>query len=239
MHFLIDMENVLMRGVEGCELLEKNDTIVFFYSSYSWKVPSAALSIIQAKGCKIEGYNLVNAGKNALDFYLVSYLSRICAENKDIQEIAIVSKDNGYKAVRDFYDNYVDQKVHIILGTDITDCISKMNGEEGNRRKNAMPCYHTEDLRLYFKHVRKEAQKAAAEEKKKAEEIKPDEEVVLVNMDTKREQLNEFIADKDMPLSTLYHKILHLYGIQEGTKVYRRIRAARNVAAQYNEARAV
>ena len=77
MHFLIDYENVHSAGLTGAELLTDQDTVVLFYSDSNDKVEQGAMNRIIQSGCKIELRKLKTKGKNALDFYIATYVGEL------------------------------------------------------------------------------------------------------------------------------------------------------------------
>lgn len=54
MYFLIDYENINYKGLEGTEVLEKGDTISFFYSKACEKIVAYRMEDIKSSGCKFE-----------------------------------------------------------------------------------------------------------------------------------------------------------------------------------------
>lgn len=227
----MDLENVHATGFRGYEYLEPEDTLVLFYSKAYCKVPGIFLTVIENSGCNVQGIKLQEIGKNALDFYLVSHVGRLIEGDKGVNEIAIISKDKGYQALKDYYDKYLERDLHIIFAPDIQQSIFEMHGEEGARRRKGMNMTKAcGDLDTFIEQCSKR------KIKKEKFQICSEEPVEMVTLD-KRERLSSLIADSSLTASQLYHKILHIYGIPEGTKVYRRVKTARALAAQYNNAK--
>jgi len=127
MYFLIDYENVNYAGLEGTEFLEKEDTVVFFFSNSSSKIVSYRIGDIEQSGCKLEICKLKNTGKNALDFYIATKVGEIFAVDHDAR-IAIVSADKDYQAVMDYWKPRLVGNQLVRCKT-IAKAISCVNGE--------------------------------------------------------------------------------------------------------------
>lgn len=98
MLFLVDYENTNYYGIIGAELLTKEDTIIIFHNNT--QVMSKKM-IKTLNSCQIETICLQNQGKNGLDFYIVATVGEYLGKNKE-EEIAIISKDAGFEAIKDF-----------------------------------------------------------------------------------------------------------------------------------------
>lgn len=133
-YFMIDLENTHDRGLQGAEYLGKGDFVVVFYSQSCVKVTKGKMKQLIDTGCDLELCRLVNTGKNALDFYIVSKIGEVFGNGYD-GKIAVVSNDKGYKAVQDYWRCRTRMgKRTIILQTDIEKSILASN-EDSERRQ--------------------------------------------------------------------------------------------------------
>lgn len=110
--YLIDYENVKSEGIKGIAQLGENDRVVIFYSHNADTITFEAMDMIFNSKAQVSKYKILCGGKNALDFQLSTYLGYLIHEAKD-SYFYIISKDNGFKHVVDFwkrtfrFDGYV------------------------------------------------------------------------------------------------------------------------------------
>lgn len=128
MYFLIDYENVNYAGLEGTEFLEKGDTISFFYSDKSDKIISYRVKHIEKSGCAFEICKLKNVRKNGLDFYIASKVGEILAMDRNAK-IAIISADNGFQAVLDYWKPRLPVQNQLVKCKTIAKSLICVNGE--------------------------------------------------------------------------------------------------------------
>lgn len=74
MKFFIDYENVHAQGFRGAEFLLPEDEVAVFYSKNSQTMERGILKTLYDSGCSCSIFRLENAGRNALDFYITSYI---------------------------------------------------------------------------------------------------------------------------------------------------------------------
>ena len=110
--YLIDYENVKSDGIKGSAQLSEEDRVVIFYSHNADTITFEAMDMIFNSKAQVSKYKILCGGKNALDFQLSTYLGYLIHEAKD-SYFYIISKDNGFKHVVDFwkrtfrFDGYV------------------------------------------------------------------------------------------------------------------------------------
>jgi hypothetical protein len=101
--FLIDFENVHSEGMLGVDHLTENDEVVIFYSNNADSITFDILHKLMFCRSKLSYYKIKRGGKNALDFQLSCYLGyRIHSDPE--AEFYIISKDNGYDFIVDFWE---------------------------------------------------------------------------------------------------------------------------------------
>lgn len=102
MIFLVDYENVNQAGLAGYEFLRESDTLIIFMSDIACTIQEHIIKSIAESGCRLEVEILKKRGKDALDFYIATRIGELFGTGiKD--EVAIVSKDSGYDAVKDYW----------------------------------------------------------------------------------------------------------------------------------------
>lgn len=102
-YYFIDYENVMDAGLNGAELLKKKDRVVVFYSHQVKNLPFERHVALSESAAAFEYLRIEHIGKNYLDFQLSTYLGYLIAK-KEPDQIVIVTKDNGYRSVVDFWN---------------------------------------------------------------------------------------------------------------------------------------
>ncbi len=100
--FLVDYENVNAAGLQGIDQLIQEDKVLLFYTEKASTLPISLHKKINASKATTDYFEVVYGSKNSLDFQLSSYLGFLVAKDPD-DEYYIVSRDNGFKAVKDFW----------------------------------------------------------------------------------------------------------------------------------------
>lgn len=127
MLFLVDYENVGKAGMKGCDYLEPQDYVIIFYSEARKHMEQRILEQITDSGCVFEICKLHKAGKNALDFYIVSRLGELIGGGYHGTGV-IVSNDAGFAAARDYWEKRALNKRKILLSPCVEDGIIKGGG---------------------------------------------------------------------------------------------------------------
>ena len=84
-----------------------------FYTEKASTIPISLHKKINSSKGKTDYFEVTFGSKNSLDFQLSSYLGFLIAQNPD-EEYYIVSRDNGFKAVKDFWVKR-DMKVELSM----------------------------------------------------------------------------------------------------------------------------
>ncbi|MCC8126885.1 MAG: PIN domain-containing protein [Clostridiales bacterium] len=109
-YFLIDYENTGESGLKGIRELGEDTCTVIFYSENADKISFEMHQTLCCCRTKLEFRKVYTGKKNALDFQLSTYLGFLIATNPE-NHFFIVSKDNGYRVVMDFWK---DKKIRQI-----------------------------------------------------------------------------------------------------------------------------
>ncbi|MGN0637163.1 MAG: PIN domain-containing protein [Huintestinicola sp.] len=101
--FLVDFENVTSAGLAGIEKLTESDTVYIFYTLSAASLSFDAHRNVMSSKAKVNYISVTAGAKNALDFQLDSFLGYLAAVSRD-RKFFIVSADNGYLAVKSFWE---------------------------------------------------------------------------------------------------------------------------------------
>ena len=118
MYFLVDFENVRSGGLRGVDHLEESDYLTIFFSNAAHSCEKRYLEDIERSGCHFDTCKLKNTGKNGLDFYIASRVGEFYGAGHT-EQVAIISKDQGYKAVRDYWDVRLPTNKKIIISPSV------------------------------------------------------------------------------------------------------------------------
>lgn len=211
MYFMIDYENTGGQGLRGAEYLGAEDKVIIFYSKSCDKIEYGLLKLILDSGSGLELCRLERSGKNALDFYIASMLGEIFGGGYQ-GKAAIVSRDQGFKAVQEYWRERASKKGAVVLNSTIGGCIRSAN-EDNVRTKTA---------REGLKHVSMEAEVARYREEERLQKRTKE-----IFQDTKyqamEEQMWELLKEKESR-KKLYVNALRIFGREDGLEVYRKIR---------------
>lgn len=210
-YFLIDFENVLSSGLEGAEYLLPTDHLEIFYSNAAPNAIGHYLQAIKYSHCSFEAIKLVRKGKNGLDFYIASRIGEIRASGVN-KRIAIISRDTGYTAVKDYIDyKYVKAK-KIILGNSIKSAIL----QEGKKDPRSVLTRYGAS-KISIEDFRNELE---AERSGKIDIFK----LLSETRHIKNGHTIQQIVDTDNHKAPVYRKLIHEFGQKDGLDIYRRIK---------------
>lgn len=216
MIFLIDFENVKVRGMQGYQYLQPEDHVILFFSDNAKNLPNQVLFTIKNSGCKFDIIKLKRIGKNGLDFYIASELGRIVTTNCK-ENIVIISNDKGFNAVKDFWNT---RNIIIYTQPDIEHAI-KCVEKSGKRRDDCIfgtkmysiesfhKTYYTTDplmntITNMFQNTEHQSH------------VKDIYNIVRANKQTPK---------------TMYTETLHAFGRQTGLELYRTLKNSKELQA--------
>ena len=211
MYFMIDYENTGGQGLKGAEYLEPEDKVIIFYSKSCDKIEYGLLKLILDSKSTLELCRLKKTGKNALDFYITSRLGEIYGGGYD-GKAAIVSRDQGFRAVQEYWRERAANRSAVVLNSTIGGCIRTANEDNGRTRtaREALRQVPMED----------EVTRYREEERlrKRTKEIFQDTKYGMME-----EQVWKLLKEKDCK-KNLYLNSLKTFGREDGLVVYRKIR---------------
>ena len=211
MYFLIDHENVSNNGYKGSEFLLPEDTVEIFYSNSSKNIMSGVFKDMEQAICNIKICKLYQTRKNALDFYITSRLGELVGNGFD-GNIAIVSGDQGFKSVQEYWANVTLNRKKVYLVPTIADAIV-CAGEVNTR---------TKILRERMKSISIENEYAKYEEKNRMRKILV-EKFRDTNLFDKVDQI-EKVCENSSSKKIVYLDALKRFGKREGLFVYQCIK---------------
>ena len=211
MYFLVDFENVLSDGLRGAQYLKADDTVIIFYSQVCEQVQQGVIRQIMDSACHLDICKLQKQGKNALDFYIATYLGAVFGSGY-AGKAAIVSRDQGFTAVRDYWKGYAGKKAEVILGPTLEQCIVSAN-ENLDR---------TAQAREGLKKVKLETEFAVYKERRRIRET-----LEKAFMDTEYgEKMGAIqnLFEKQSGRKILYLDSVKTFGRKDGLEIYRKMR---------------
>lgn len=214
MLFLIDYENVGNAGMKGCEYLDGQDHIIIFYSEARKSMEQGLLESIAASGCVFEVCKLCKIGKNALDFYIASRLGELVGKGYE-GGIAVVSNDNGFHAIRDYWEKRAVHRRKILVSPCIEDAI--VCGSEKNER--------TDTLRRLKEKVSIGGYYSAYMEKKRVRKVL-DSLFAGTEYEDRIAEIQEMIEGREKNAKIIYLNSLRMFGRKSGLEIYHRIRTS-------------
>lgn len=209
-HFMVDFENVRNNGLQGAEYLQANDKVTIFYSACCLQVENGRMQQILNSGCEFDIRRLQNTGKNALDFYIASYLGELFGSGFE-GNAAIVSCDKGFRAVQEYWRSAPLSR-KIVLKSDIEQCIVS-SGENSERSSLIREKKKTTNIECEFEKYQ--------ERKRILEEVKNLFENTAYTEEIGK--ISSIIERKSSP-KVLYLDTLKQFGKKSGLEIYSKIK---------------
>lgn len=213
MLFLVDYENVGNAGMKGSSYLNATDHIIVFYSETKKNMERRTLEIITASECTFEICKLCKTGKNALDFYIASKLGELFGSGQEGIAV-IVSNDNGFQAVRDYWEKRAGHRRKVLLSSCVEDGI--VSGGENNER--------TRELKRLRENLTIGGYHAAYMERVRIKAVlqKLFEGTEYEGM---TEEIRNLLEGKEKTSKTVYLNCLHIFGRNSGLEIYNKVKA--------------
>ena len=99
-YYLIDFENVGLKGLEGAQNLTKSDWVHLFSTRNAPKINTATLANFNATNLLVHE---VPAKSQSVDMHLVSYLGYLLGSHETAPQIVILSNDTDYDDIVSFW----------------------------------------------------------------------------------------------------------------------------------------
>lgn len=220
MLFLIDYENVGNAGMKGYDYLDMQDHVVVFYSEARKNMERRILEEITSSSCVFEICKLCKTGKNALDFYITSRLGELIGEGYEGISV-IVSNDNGFQAVRDYWGNLASKRRRVLLSSCVEDGI--ISGNENNER--------TKELRKMRESLTIGKYYTAYQERMRIRSV-------LLKLfegtqyEAMTEEIQNLVEERAETSKITYLNSLHLFGRKSGLEIYNKIKSCEELWAK-------
>lgn len=216
--FMIDLENTGSVGLRGVEYLCPEDYVIIFFSGSSKTIGYGALQKIFASGCKLDICKLANPGKNALDFYIACKTGELFGGGYP-GDIAIVSKDKHFQAIRDYWMHCAHPNRHVVVRPNIEQSIVSLN-ERSNRRaciQRSLLAVSLEDEYARFMNEQqlKQRIKQLFSEPEYAERL---------------EAMTSIVMEHGMSGRGTYLSLLKQFGRKNGLELYHKLKASKAAA---------
>jgi hypothetical protein len=215
MYFLIDYENVKNAGMRGTEYLLPSDHVLLFYSAASPNMEQRHLTNIQRSGCGFETYKLLTKRKNGLDFYIATKVGELFGANL-CQNAVLVSNDNGFKAIRDFWQERSGTKNRVALSDSIEYGVIA-SGEVSDRAERIRFNRKTVDIGNFY---------AAYRENQRLQQLLRDAFAGTAYTDRLNEIEEVFRTGKTPKV--IYLNSLRQFGRKDGQEIYRILKTCSN-----------
>lgn len=210
-YFLVDFENVRSGGLRGVDYLEKNDYITIFFSNAAHSCEGRYLEEIEKSRCHFDACKLKKTGKNGLDFYIASRVGEFYGSGHH-EQVIIISKDQGYNAVRDYWDIRLPSNKKIIVSPSVERGLVASN-ENSERVKKLKGKLAGVDIAVF---------QAKHDERMRIQRL-------LQQVFCETEYANKMLEIQDMMETAKSPKIiyldsLHRFGRNQGLEIYRKLR---------------
>lgn len=213
MLFLVDYENVGNMGMKGCHYLNASDHVIIFYSEAKMHMERRLLEDITNAGCAFEICKLCKRGKNALDFYIASRLGELFGSGYE-ETAVIVSHDNGFQAVRDYWDKRAPHKRRVLVSNCVEDGIVSGN-ENSDRTKELRHLRENLTIGGYFDDY--------------TQKLRMREAIKNLFDGTEYEEMTgeiqKLLEEKKKTPKIIYLNCLHSFGRDRGLAIYNRMKA--------------
>lgn len=217
MLFLIDYENVGNAGMRGCHYLNESDFVIIFYSDAKKHMERRYLESITNSGCTFETCKLCKQGKNALDFYIASKLGELFGSGFEGTAM-IISRDNGFQAVRDYWEKKAARKRKVILSISVEDGIA--SGNENSER--------AKELKKLRENMSVESFSADYQERLRVKEV-VNRLFEGTEHEDKTEEIQRLMLNKEKTPKMIYLNCLHTFGRDGGLTIYNRMKACKEL----------
>lgn len=215
MYFLIDFENAKNAGMRGTEYLLPTDFVFVFYSSAACTMEQRHLMNIQNSGCGFETYKLLTKRKNGLDFYIATKVGELFGAGRCKQAV-LISHDNGFQAIRDFWQECSGTKNRVAISESIEQGIITA-GETSERAQRIRSLRKTVDIGNFY---------AAYQEREKLRRILQDA-FTGTAFAGRLNEIEDILTAGNSP-KVIYLDSLRRFGRKEGQEIYRILKTCTN-----------
>ena len=209
--YLIDYENVGMKGLNGIGQLSENDKVYIFYGKNAGSVSFETLEQIINSPAKVNCLRALKSAKNYLDFQLVTFSGFLVAHLDD-KEYKIISKDTGFDAVVDFWNARQDSTggVRFTRQETVFNITDNENKKEKIAKKvNSNRFKHQKSIKVVHQNSEEQIKKVEKEVELKQEidpGLKKNENIELHENEKESEQIKKVSSKSSEKLSDSFRK---------------------------------
>lgn len=128
-YYLVDYENVGVKGLEGAEHLNDNDYVHLFSTRNAPKITTAILATFNSTNFKVHEVPVKN---QSVDMHLVSYLGYLIGTDGTSSNYVIISKDNDYLNIIKYWKN--ENNIPVTIQDNLVLKKSNTNGSNSERQ---------------------------------------------------------------------------------------------------------
>ena len=208
---LIDYQNVSDHGLEGAEFLKERDTLMIYTDANNMMIRQDHIDQIETSGCIFHCIRLKTARKDALDRYMDAEIGELIAKGET--EIAIISRDNGFQSVIDYYVAVKGRSdLRLIRADKIATALPFFSDPEDHDRRVAI-------IRNYTMHDLGAFATLCEERQKFREQISS--RLRGTEYEEKTAEIIDFLSAKEyVGRKTLYTDSMHSFGLLNGRRIY-------------------
>ena len=214
MKILVDLENVHAKGALGAEFLNKTDDVILFYSQAAPNMETHYLNLMAENCGKLSAIKLKTARKNALDFYIASYIGALLGSGYD-GEIAIVSTDNGFLSIKEYWEQISDAKHEVICAGNIFSALAMSKADDG-RSIRMQEGQKVKDIGNFM----------AAYDERHSIRGRITAAFKGTEFESATGDIVQLIGDENMRPADIYRQILHDFGRAKGLRLYHILKEA-------------
>lgn len=200
-YYLVDMENVQLKGLQGLNLPGEGSEIRLFLSNAMHTGNLEVQKAILASKAKIETFYCSVQGKNAMDFEMAAYCGKVLTD-PDVRRISLISKDKGFQALVD-YARQVRKNVIVYQAQSILEAYVAAESE-------LLPDSYEKGKAVDFSQIMKAVRESRDPLRQELGAFCEEEEI--------QEALN---LSREMTPKERYLTLLKRYGRGKGTAMYR------------------
>ena len=241
-YYLIDFENVGLKGLEGAEKLSAQDHVHLFSTRNAPKINTATLATFNGKNLVVHE---VPAKSQSVDMHLVSYLGYLLGKHDPVPTIVILSNDTDYDDIVQFWKAERDVSVvrrdhfEVPQASAPKKAAKKMRatGRAAAKEKTTVKEATVKENAAAKEKAPAAKEKTAAKEKA-AKTVEPKDKTAVNNAVLKTlsaakydNEIVSFCASQVTKLFTekngkqlIYRSIISKYGQEQGLEIYRQIK---------------
>ena len=211
-YYLVDFENVGLKGLEGLETLSKDDILHLFSTTKGTKLDSVELERFNTVQWKMHNAPVKD---QSVDKHLVSYLGYLLGTKNKSDFVIIISNDSGYDDIISFWKKECDVKIQR------SSSIKKMLPTKEKPKNGKTKPSPTATTKSGNTNTSGGAQRTAVNDaiQKRLSKEKLDNEVItyVASLGSKHHALEN-------GKQTVYRSLVQRFGIQYGGDIYRIIK---------------